>query len=194
MAQTSHQAIGSWQAEKVEAATSDTTMSATSGQTLESEQPWTIRARPGSRQTFKSNFAKTWWLLLLSIFSLALLAIIVLFVQSSKYAEEYSHRKARLTGILKTDASTTLAVLRTAQAVLSTIMSACLGDAMELLQWAMMNTPKGMPFSGLLALSSATGKIAMTRLLFSDAAGAPARLWTMLRCAQAPMPNCFTEP
>lgn len=151
---------------------------------IKTKQFWTEPITPGSCQITKSNLAKTWWQLLLSILSLGLLATIVLFVQSSNYAEEYSDRKLPLTGILKIDASTSLAILRTAQAILSTITSTCLGDAMELIQWATMNTPSRIPFSSLLALSSTTGKIAMTRLLFSDATGMPARLWTLLRYVQ----------
>lgn len=132
-------------------------------------------------QSAKSKIRRTWWQLLLCILSLALLSVIVLFVQSSKFAQRYSENERRLTGILKIDASTSLFILRTAQAVLSTITSACLGDAMEMIQLTIMNTPRGIPFSDLLALSSATGQFTMLRLFFSDAAGTSARLWTSLR-------------
>lgn len=163
-----------WKTGKVE--TQDSAFSSTSGYT---EQIYELSRQP--RQSVKSKLMRTWWQLFLGLISLALLAVIVLFVQSSNYAQKYSEHERRLTGIFKIDASTTLSVLRTAQAILSTITSSCLGDAMELIQWTMTNTPQGLPFSNLLALSSATGKLAMTRLLFSDAAGTSARLWTLLR-------------
>lgn len=163
-----------WKAGKVE--TQDSAISSTSGYT---KQPY--QTPQHHRQSVKLKVLKTWWQLFLGLLSLALLAVIVLFVQSSNYAQRYSENERRLTGIFRTNASTTLSVLRTAQAILSTITSSCLGDAMELIQWTMTNTPHGLPFSSLLALSSATGKLAMIRLIFSDAAGASARLWTLLR-------------
>lgn len=162
----------------------DTVIVSNSAASLTSEQTQqTSResSRSFTRQSAKSKIWRTWWQLLLCILSLALLSIIVLFVQSSKFAQRYSETEKRLTGILKTDASTTLFVLRTAQAILSTITSACLGDAMEMIQLTMMNTTRGIAFSDLLALSPATGQIAMLRLFFSDAAGISARLWTLLR-------------
>lgn len=155
--------------------------SAASLASQQTQQAFKESSHSFTHQSTKSKIRRTWWQLFLCILSLALLSIIVLFVQSSKFAQRYSEMEKRLTGILKIDASTTLFVLRTAQAVLSTITSACLGDAMEMIQLTMMNTARGIAFSDFLALSSATGQIAMLRIFFSEAAGISARLWTLLR-------------
>lgn len=128
-----------------------------------------------------SSSKDTLWQLGLCILSLGLFAVIVLFVQASKYAQKDSKKKKQLAGILRTNASLTLAILRTAQAVLSTITTLGLDNALEFVQWTLMNTSGGLPFSSLLALSPATGQIGMLQLFFSDGALASARLWTLLR-------------
>lgn len=129
----------------------------------------------------KTTSKDTLWQLALCVLSLALFAIIVLFVQTSKYAQQDSDNKRQLADILRTNASLTLAVLRTAQAVLSTITMFGLDTALEYVQWTLMNSPRGLPFPSLLALSPATGQIGMLQLFFSDGALISARLWTLLR-------------
>lgn len=130
----------------------------------------------------KSSKSKdTLWQLGLCILSLGLFAVIVLFVQVSQYAQQDAEKKRQLAGILRTDASLTLAILRTAQAVLSTLTALGLDNALEFIQWTLMNTSSGLSFSSLLALSPATGQIGMLQLFFSDGALAGARLWTLLR-------------
>lgn len=131
--------------------------------------------------TKTSKSKDTLWQLGICILSLGLFALIVLFVQVSKYAQQDSEKKKQLAGILRTNASLTLAILRTAQAVLSTITALGLDNALELIQWTLMNTPGGLSFSSLLALSPATGQIGMLQLFFSQGALIGARLWTLLR-------------
>lgn len=128
-----------------------------------------------------SKLKGTVWQLSICVLSLALFAVIVLFVQASKYAERDSTQKRQLAGILQTKASLTLAILRTAQAVLSTITTLGLNNALEHIQWTLSSSAPGLPFSSLLALSPATGKMGLLQLLFSNGALASSRLWTLLR-------------
>lgn len=134
-----------------------------------------------SRPKNKSCRKDTFWQLALWILSLGLFAVIVLFVQVCNYAQQDSREKKRLSGILTTDSSTTLSVLRTAQAVLSTATALGLDNALEFIQWTLMDSPNGLPFSSLLALSPATGQIGLLRLFFSQSGLITARLWTLLR-------------
>lgn len=135
--------------------------------------------------TKPSKVKDTLWQLGICVLSLGLFAVIFLFVQASKHARQDSEQKRQLAGILRTNASLTLAILRTAQAVLSTITTLGLDNALEHIQWTLMNTPDGLTFSSLLALSPATGQIGMLQLFFSDGALMSTRLWTLLR-------YCFT--
>lgn len=136
---------------------------------------------PSSKSSKSSKSKDTLWQLGLNILSLGLFAVIVLFVQVSQYAQQDAEQKRQLAGILRTNASLTLAILRTAQAVLSTLTTLGLDNALEFIQWTLMNTDSGLPFSSLLALSPATGQIGMLQLFFSEGALTGARLWTLLR-------------
>ncbi|KUJ06535.1 uncharacterized protein LY89DRAFT_603023 [Mollisia scopiformis] len=109
-------------------------------------------------------------------------AIIILFVQATYSAEIDSNRhEAFGNKLLKTDVSTTLAVLRTAQGILSAITSMLLTDAFKFLQWIMMNPPRGLSYPSLLAISPTTGILGTLDLLRSSVVRKSAKAWALLR-------------
>lgn len=112
---------------------------------------------------------------------MGLLAVVVLFVQSSKTGMRDSDANFRLSGISKIDASTTLSVVRTSQGILSAAMTLILSNAFELLQGSLMTDPAGLPYLNMLALSPATGVMGLFKLLFSENVSLSTRLWVLLR-------------
>lgn len=119
--------------------------------------------------------------LLLSVVSLGLFAIIVIFVQSSYLAKQRSERRLNLSGILRTDVSTTLAVVRTAQGLLTALTTLILRDLFIFIQWQMMNVQDGIPFLSLLALSPSTSNFGMVSLLRAPNSGMSTKAWAFLR-------------
>jgi hypothetical protein len=113
--------------------------------------------------------------------ALVLLAVVVLFVQSANVAVDHSKKNLPLNKLAKIDSSTTLAVVRAAQGVLSVCMAFVLNEAFVLLLWLQMNTPKGLSYLRVLALSPSTMQWGIVRLLISSASNAQDRIWAWSR-------------
>jgi hypothetical protein len=108
--------------------------------------------------------------------ALALLAVVILFVQSANVALDRSKKNLPLNTLAKIDSSTTLAVVRAAQGVLSVCMAFVLNEAFVLLLWMQMNTPKGLSYLSFLALSPSTMQWGIVRLFVSSASNAQDRI------------------
>jgi hypothetical protein len=113
--------------------------------------------------------------------ALVLLAVVVLFVQSANVAVDHSKKNLPLNKLAKIDSSTTLAVVRAAQGVLSVCMAFVLNEAFVLLLWLQMNTPKGLSYLRVLALSPSTTQWGIVRLLVSSASNSQDRIWAWSR-------------
>lgn len=113
--------------------------------------------------------------------ALALLAVVILFVQSAYVAVYRSNKNMPLNALAKINSSTTLAVVRAAQGVLYVCMTYVLNETFVLLLWLQMNSPKGLSYLSLLALSPSTMQWGTVRLFVSSASSAQDRIWAWLR-------------
>lgn len=118
---------------------------------------------------------------IIATLAFALLAIVILFVQSAYVAVDLSNRNLPLNRLSKTDSSTTLAIVRASQGVLYICMTYVLNEAFMLLLWLQMNSPKGMSYLSLLALSPSTMQWGTVRLLVSSASNSQDRVWAWSR-------------
>jgi hypothetical protein len=116
-----------------------------------------------SRKNGGSNLSKTGMQLFLALTSLGLFAVVILFVQATFSAETNTSQKHAFDSVLKTDVSTTLAVLRASQGLLASLTSATLMESFELLQWSLSDRSDGLWYLSLLALSPTTGRFVLDR-------------------------------
>ena len=121
----------------------------------------------------------------LHLASLGLLAMIATFVQATYTAEWRSSHGRTLSGLLKTDVSSTVAVVQVCQVVLIALNALTLGHAYESLQWSMIDRPGGLDYLDYLALSPTTGIFGTLRLIFGFVPRSTARIWAGLRYADA---------
>jgi hypothetical protein len=103
--------------------------------------------------------------LFLNLLSFFLLAIVIIAVQTTYYAENYSDDGRSLNALLKLDVSTTLTVLRASQGLLSTITTLNLRDTFVNTHWVLMSRDDGISYPSLLALSPTTSAAGLIRLL-----------------------------
>jgi hypothetical protein len=93
-----------------------------------------------------------------------LFIIIILLVQLAFNAQWKSDHDQKLGLIEKIDSSILIALLRTVQALLSTLTSFALGHCFQLLQWALTSGHRGLSYASIVALSPTTGLPGMIRL------------------------------
>ncbi|KAJ9144673.1 hypothetical protein NKR23_g5763 [Pleurostoma richardsiae] len=130
-----------------------------------------------------SALSKTAPQLLLNLLTLGLLAVVVLFVEATSAAERQSSQGLPLSGLLKTDVSTTLAVVRTAQGLLSAISALAVKNSFTSLHWKMMSSPNGLRYLNLLALSPTTEILGTFALLRSAVVRSITKLLALSRVA-----------
>ncbi|KAK8024444.1 hypothetical protein PG993_012510 [Apiospora rasikravindrae] len=114
-----------------------------------------------------------------------LFACIIFFVQSLFDAQARSDQKKPLNPIHKIDASRTLSLARTAQAILSLSTTFALQNTFQYLQWAMISRPQGLSYTSMLSLSTTTGALGMMNLIRSLVANGSSKAWAIMRA-------CFT--
>lgn len=107
--------------------------------------------------------------ILLFILALCLLVTVNIYVQSTYAAEESSRQGRPLSGLLKTDVSRTLTILRTSQGILSALVSLALENVFVLLQWGQIHPPGGISYLKILALSPTTSALGTFGLIRSSA-------------------------
>jgi hypothetical protein len=118
---------------------------------------------------------------LIATLAFALLAIVILFVQSAYVAVDFSNRNLPLNRLSKTDSSTTLAIVRASQGVLYICMTYVLNEAFMLLLWLQINSPKGLSYLSLLAFTHSTMQWGIVRLLVSSVSSVQDRIWAWSR-------------
>ena len=133
------------------------------------------------KSTFHSRVSGTIVMIILNIVILGLFALLVLFIQTTYAAESRSRQGLALDGLLKTDVSTTLAILRASQALLSAFTTVALNDTFVFLQWAMINSSNGLQYLSLLALSPTTWNVGTLALVCSTAVKLTPKFWALLR-------------
>ncbi|KAI3326173.1 hypothetical protein HD806DRAFT_552487 [Xylariaceae sp. AK1471] len=94
-----------------------------------------------------------------------LFTIIILLVQSTFNTQWKSYHERSLSSIEKIDGSIIIALLRTIQAILSTLSSFALGDCFQLLQWALASRKRGLTYASIVALSPTTGVLGMIKYI-----------------------------
>lgn len=106
-------------------------------------RPSTTQLQKASRTTWKS-VAKTAFHLSPHLLSLALLVIASIYVQATSTAQWKSSKQEALSNFLKTDVSTTLAVVQVCQVVLIALNTLTLGRALDALQWCLITVHRQM--------------------------------------------------
>lgn len=129
----------------------------------------------------ESRLGYTWKQLLTNLLIVALLAVVVVFVQATYDAERNSVEKAALDRLMKADVSTTLAVLRVSQGILSTLTSLSLADSLVALQWSMIESRQGLGYLDLLALSPTSGITGALELICSTITKGSSKAYAFLR-------------
>ncbi|TGJ81959.1 hypothetical protein E0Z10_g6802 [Xylaria hypoxylon] len=129
----------------------------------------------------ESRLGYTWKQLLINLLILALLVVVVIFVQATYDAERNSMRKVALGRLMKTDVSTTLAVVRVSQGILSTLTSLSLIEILVTLQWSMIESRQGLGYLDLLALSPTSSVTGALELIFSSITKGSSKAYAFLR-------------
>ncbi|KAI9157891.1 hypothetical protein HJFPF1_05875 [Paramyrothecium foliicola] len=113
--------------------------------------------------------------------SLALLAVVITFVQATYIAEQRSLQGLTISSLLKIEASAILAILRLSQGVLSLLTTLAIESVFLLLQWNTMDTLEGIPYLTVLTLSPSTSAWGLISIIGSGAATASAKMWAASR-------------
>ncbi|KAK8071283.1 hypothetical protein PG997_011486 [Apiospora hydei] len=111
----------------------------------------------------------------------ALFVCIIFFVQSVFDAQARSDQEKPLNPIHKIDASRTLSLARTAQAILSLSTTFALQNTFQYLQWAMLSRPQGLSYTSMLSLSTTTGALSMMNLIRSLGTNGSSKAWAIMR-------------
>lgn len=133
-----------------------------------------------------TKLSRTWLHLLTIILATCSFILVIIFVLSTYLAEKASAEGLQLNGMMKVDASITLAILRAGQGLLSTLMSLALDETFVLLEWDRICRPDGLPFTSLLSLSPTTSVIGMLALVKSPSVAATAKFWAVIRYENQP--------
>lgn len=136
---------------------------------------------PQQPRTRLGRFKQTSTPIILCFLAICLLATVTTYVQATYAAEERSRRGRPLNGLLKTDVSRTLTILRASQGILSALVSLALGNVFLLLQWGQMHPPDGISYLNVLALSPTTGALGTLGLIRSPAPRISAKIWALTR-------------
>ena len=113
--------------------------------------------------------------------SFALLAVVITYVQATYAAQRSSQQGLRLSSLLKTEASTTLTILRASQGLLSLLTALALDGAFVLLQWNNMAHPQGLPYLTLLSMSPPTAAWGLIGIMKSGVRPISPKIWAALR-------------
>ncbi|KAK7946989.1 uncharacterized protein PG986_011310 [Apiospora aurea] len=127
------------------------------------------------------KFSNTWAQGCAVICSTALFACLVLLIQSMFDTQARSDQNKPLDSIHKFDASRTVSLARTAQAILSLLTTSALQTTSQYLQWAMIIRPQGLSYPSMLGLSTTTGALGMMSLLRSLNTNGSSKAWTIMR-------------
>ena len=113
----------------------------------------------------------------------ALLAAIGFFVNLTERALTISAEKGRLTGFLTLDASTTITIVRTIQAINTTLLGLTLAESFYYIQWSFLSSSsqKTVPYFRQLALSPTTSAAGTLRLILHPDTPWLPRLWGLSR-------------
>lgn len=130
-----------------------------------------------------SKVSSTWPQLCLSLLALGLFAVVVVYVQGTYSAVRFSAEKRALSSFLKSDVSTTLAIVRASQGLLSALMTGLLKSMFVLLQWTLMNSTDGLSYHNLLALSPTTESLGGLAILRSPRSllKLDSKIWLLMR-------------
>lgn len=131
--------------------------------------------------THPENLRRTWTHLVVILSAISFFGIIITFVQATYTAEGCSKEKRKLNRLLTADTSTTLAIVRFCQGVLSAMTSYTLTGALTHLQWMMTNSPTGIRYQDLLALSPTTEISGAISLGYSSFTTTSTKFWSILR-------------
>jgi hypothetical protein len=113
--------------------------------------------------------------------SLALIAVVIAFVQTTYTAEIRTRQGAKLDRLQKLGASSMLAVLRLSQGVLSLLTTLALDSVFLILQWNKMDNFQGSSFITFLSISPSTNFLGLVSILRSGSARASTKLWALSR-------------
>jgi len=133
--------------------------------------------------------SRTWLHTLLVVLSTALFVFITYFVQTT-FSTQVLDTNNRLSAL---NVSTTLAVLRAAQGLLSLLTSAILSTSFSFLMWGKMNRPAGFGYLSVLAMSETTGFLGAINIILSSMSKRPTKLWATLRCVTYSSPRIKGE-
>ncbi|KAK8135657.1 hypothetical protein PG984_003597 [Apiospora sp. TS-2023a] len=136
---------------------------------------------PSNSKATASKFRTVRLQLATIVASLALLAFVITYVQATYDAQSSSQQGLQLSRLLKTKASTILAVLRTSQGLLSVIVTLALDGCFTLLHWNAMSLPQGLPYPTLLSLSPTTRAWGVVGIIKSGIPSASTKSLAMLR-------------
>lgn len=131
-----------------------------------------------------SRITSTWTQLALSLLALCLFAVVVIYVRGTSTAISLSTDHRALNNfLLNTDVSTTLAVVRASQGLLSALMTGLLKNMFVLVQWNLMSSARGLSFHNLLALSPTTDSLGALAILRSRRSLMrwKSKVWLMIR-------------
>lgn len=130
----------------------------------------------------KLKFSNTWLQCCLCLLAIpGLFAIIVVLVQATFAAQWRSDHGQPFDSIHKLDSSMALAILRTVQAILSTLTTFTVEDSFQFVMWSLISRPKGVSYTSILALTPTTGALGMIRLITSSISQLSSKMWTLLR-------------
>ena len=137
--------------------------------------------RVKTNKTRTATFVKTFWHLVLTLFCSTLFAVVIWYVQATHDAQRKSRDNQVLDDFAKADASTTVAVLRGSQGLLSGASAIALITSFQLIQWHMISRPKGISYLSWLSLSPASGLWGSFKVVAGPVSSASGRLLGLLK-------------
>jgi hypothetical protein len=131
--------------------------------------------------SMKSTFVNTGRQTALSLFIVALFAVLVWLVSATSSSKVKSDKNEPLARFLTGDVSMTLSVLRAVQGVLSALTAVAVDTSFQFLQWNLVSRTDGLSYLTLLAMTPMTGNVGAAKLLSSTKSTAGSRLWAVSR-------------
>jgi hypothetical protein len=119
---------------------------------------------------------------LLSVVSAsALLVAVIIYGRITDRALVHSADNQPLENSFKTDASTSIATLRTLQGVLAAVSSVAVVKSFTFLYWILIGRPDGLEFASMLAIAPSTIQLGRARLLVNSSSRFATRLFALAR-------------
>ncbi|KAK3362192.1 hypothetical protein B0T24DRAFT_538097 [Lasiosphaeria ovina] len=125
---------------------------------------------------------------LLVLASSFLFSAVIVYTQVTDWAQAASDAGIALESNLKTDASTTIGIVRALQAILAAISSIILMNSFTYLYWGLMRRPQGLSYRSLMALAPATFNLGTLRIVFSSSSRFSSRAWALLSVLLTSLP------